>query len=705
MATFKITGPNGKKYRVTGDDPAGAVNALKKMLGADTAATVNPETNQPGDVPAYVPPGVEGYDRTSGEVQRYGKAGSAAMGAADVAGFGLGDELAAGLATGIDMLPGGKGAGYSRNLAEIRGNQDQAQSDNPGSYLAGQVGGGLAQGIAAGPAIMANVPTVAGRALGGALTGGAFGGVYGAGSGTDPRSRVLEALKGGATGAFLGGALPVVAKGASAGYSKIADALAGNKAAKSVGTSPEVLRMLNSVMEADGTLGPKGQANIAAAGPDAMLADAGPNAKAILDTAIQRGGPGGMAARDAIADRTSGAAESINNALDTTLGAPEGITAARTAIRQGTAGARQSAYDAAYSAPIDYARPEGMAIEQIVKTRVPQSAISAANELMRTEGNASKQILAKVADDGSVTFEKLPDVRQLDYITRGLNEVADQADGAGKLGGTTAKGRAYSDLARELRDNLRTLVPEYGQALETAADPIRRSKAVELGSKLLSPSMTRDQVSEAVSGMTGPEKEALAQGVRSRLDDLMANVTRTVQDGDTPAREAIKAIKDMSSRANREKLTEAIGQTKADALFAEIDRAAKSFDLRAAVTDNSKTFARQATDRQISQMTEPGFVGQLLQGKPLKASQRIAQALTGQTPEAIAARQSGIYSQLADVLTRPAGQAQPILNAMQGLGTRDQATSLMADRISRALAGPHLAYPSTVLLQDRTRGQ
>ncbi|WP_192248459.1 hypothetical protein [Mesorhizobium caraganae] len=632
-----------------------------------------------------------------------GKADSAMMGAADTATFGFGDEAAAGLGTLFDKLPGGKGASYGQNLAEIRGNQADAQQDNPKSYLAGQIGGGVAQGIAAGPAILANAPTVAGRVLGGMATGGGMGALYGAGSGTDAQSRVVEALKNGGIGAAFGGAFPVVAKGASAGYSKIMDALAGNKAAKSVGTSPEVLRMLNSVMEADGTLGPKGQANIAAAGPDAMLADAGPNAKAILDTAIQRGGPGGTAARDAIANRTAGASDAITNALDTTLGAPEGITAARTAIRQGTSGARKSAYDAAYEAPIDYARPEGMAIEQIVKTRVPQSAISAANELMRTEGNASKQILAKVADDGSVTFEKLPDVRQLDYITRGLNEVADQADGAGKLGGTTAKGRAYTDLARELRDNIRTLVPEYGTALETAADPIRRSKAVELGSKLLSPSMTRDQVSEAVSGMTGPEKDALAQGVRSRLDDLMANVTRTVQDGDTPAREAIKAIKDMSSRANREKLTEAIGQTKADALFAEIDRAAKSFDLRAAVAENTKTFARQATDRQVSQMTEPGFVGQLLQGKPLKATQRVAQALTGQTPEAIAARQSGVYSQLADVLTRPAGQAQPILNAMQGLGTRDQATSLMADRISRALAGPHLAYPSTALLSEQMR--
>jgi hypothetical protein len=275
----------------------------------------------------------------------------------------------------------------------------------------------------------------------------------------------------------------------------------------------------------------------------------------------------------------------------------------------------------------------------------------------------------------------------------------------GKLGGTTPRGRAYSDLSREIRDNLRTLVPEYGQALDTAADPIQRSKAVELGSQLLSPSMTRDQVAEAVSGMTGAEKDALAQGVRSRLDDLMANVTRTLQDGDTPAREAIKAIKDLSSRANREKLTEAIRPAKADALFAEIDQAAKSFDLRAAVTDNSKTFARQATDARVRQMTEPGAVGQFLQGKPLNATQRVVQAMTGNTPEAIVARQNGVYSDLANVLTKPAGQGMATFNALQQVGTRTRANQLMADRIYRAIAGPHLAYPTTALSADTMRSR
>lgn len=693
MGTFQITGPDGKKYRVTGETPEGAMKALRSMV----------------DKPAYEPQHpdfdgskIPGYNPETGNVER-SKTASALSGAADTVTLGFGDELAAVAIKSIETLRGND-VEYSKVRDDIRADQADAQADNPKSYLAGQVGGGVAQGVATGGAsLLAQAPSLGARVLGGGLTGLLYGGAHGLGSGEDTVDRLKQAGIEGVTGFVAGSAFPLIAKGASSAYRTVADALFNRSAAKQAGTSPEVLKMIGSALDADGTRGPTGAANMAKAGPEAMLADAGPNAKAILDTAIQRGGPGGVEARKAIADRTGRSAQSVADALDNTFGAPEGVTAARTAIRKGSATARGQAYDDAYALPIDYADPRGQAIEQIIKTRVPQSAITEANALMRAEGNQSKQILAKVADDGTVEFEALPDVRQIDYITRGLNEVADQADGAGKLGGTTAKGRAYSDLSREIRDTLRDLVPEYGKALETAADPIRRSKAVELGAKMLSPAMTRDQVAESVAGMTGAEKSALAQGVRSRLDDLMANVTRTVQDGDTGAREAIKAIKDLSSRANREKLELAIGKDKADALFKQIDEATASFDLRASVAENSKTYARQATDRRVDQITAPGPVGTLAQGKPLNAAQRIVQALTRQTPEARAEKQDRIYSEIARVLTQAPSKSKTTFDLIDAMGKGSAKNKLIADRIARALSGPPLVYPTTTLSADTVR--
>lgn len=701
MATFQITGPNGKKYRVQGENPSGAMAALKKMIGEDTATTVNPETNQPTGVPEYVPPGVEGYDPKTGEVtNKYGMGESAAFGASDTATFGFGDELASYVGSGLTGVP------RDQVLREMRGDQKAAQEQNPGSYMAGQVAGGVAQGIATAPlTASARVAgsTLLPRVAAGMLDGTIAGGIYGAGSGTDAASRLKEGAIGAGTGFVAGGAFPLISAGASKLFEVGRNALAARPIARQADVSPEALRLLGNVMDADGSLGATGQANMARAGSDAMLADAGPNARAVLDTAIQRGGPGAIDARQAISDRTGRAAQSITDALDNSLGQREGVTAARSAIRQGSAAARGSAYDDAYQAAIDYAAPEGMALEKLIKGRVPGSVIADANALMRLNGEQSAQILAKVADDGSVAFERLPDVRQIDYITRALNQAAQSGDGAGALGGQTPKGRAYQNLAGEIRDTLKGLVPEYGKALETAADPIRRSQAVELGSKLLSPSMTRDQVDEAVRGMTGPERDALAQGVRSRLDDLMANVTRTVQDDDTGAREAIKAIKDLSSRANREKLTAAIGEQKANALFDEIDRAATSFNLRASVTENSKTFARQATERRIGDLTSPGAIGKAAQGEPIKATKSIVQALTGMTPERIRGKEDAVYSEIARALTRPGGAGQRVYDAAGKLGKTDQATKLMADRISRALAGPRFSYPAATLGVTYTR--
>lgn len=726
MPTFQITGPNGKKYRVTGDNAEGALKALQNSLGGSQAQPQTlprdeGESWSPGNAEfgslEPVDPGFLGnisnrlYDAGKAiglpvsQMRRdMGSLNAGVRGAADVFTLGTADEIAAGLGsmTGV----GGKADSYDQNLELQRAIDANDAEQHPSARIAGQLGGGAALGALVGP-LTASArfagSTLAPRALAGMADGGVLGGLYGAGSGENAKDRLTQGAMGAGTGLIAGAAFPLVGAGASKLYETGKNLLAAGPIARQAGASPPALRLLGKVLDADGSLGTMGQANMARAGSDAMLADAGPNARAVLDTAIQRGGPGAIDARRAITDRTGRATNAVADALNANLGQPEGVTAARTAIRQGSAGARKGAYDAAYAQPIDYADPIGQEIESIVKSRVPGSAIQQANALMRANGDQSRQILARVADDGSVTFERLPDVRQLDYITRALNDVASAENGKGKLGGTTALGNAYEGLSKEIRDRLRDLVPEYGTALETAADPIQRSKAVELGSKLLSPSMTRDQVNEAVRGMTGPEKDALAQGVRSRLDDVMANVTRTVQDGSTDAREAIKAIKDLSSRANREKLTVAIGEQKARALFDELDRAATSFDLRASVAENSKTYARQATERRIGDMTGPGAIGKAAQGEPLQATKRIVQALTGMTPEKIRGKEDAVYSEIARLLTRQGGAGQGVYDAIGKLGQTDQAAKLMSDRIVRALSGPRLSYPAATLGVEYTR--
>lgn len=674
-----------KKQLQGGQNPDGTFGAPPEGI------VLNPKTGQMEDLQSPAHPGIP-----------QGGLVSAGLGAGQGIGFNVLDETVAGMRAAT-----GEGD-YDYDLARMREAERRAKEEHPVAYHGSKVGGAVGTAVAAAPLTvsgrLAAGSTLVPRVLAGGADGVIFGGAAGLGEGEGAQDRLMQGGIGAGIGGLIGGGFPAAASGASWLYEMGRNALQARPIAQKAAASPETLRLFGRIMDADGSLGPTGQANMARAGSEAMLADAGPNARAVLDTAIQRGGPGAVAARQAIGDRTTRSAADINAALDNTLGQPQGVTAARTSIREGSAGARQAGYDAAYAQSINYAVPEGRALEGLIRSRVPASVVQTANTLMRLDGHQSQQILARIADDGSVAFERLPDVRQIDYITRALNHLASSGEGQGALGGQTAIGLAYQNLSRDIRTTLRGLVPEYGKALETAADPIRRSKAVELGAGLFSPSMTRDQVREAARGMTSPEREAVAQGVRSQMDDLMANVTRTIQDGDTPAREAIKAIRDLSSRANREKLAEVIGPQRAQALFDQVDRATASFNLRAAVADNSKTFARQATEQSIRDVTQPGAIGKAAQGQPINAVRRIAQVLTGLTPEKIKGREDAMYSEIARLLTRRGGAGKQVYDSVQRLGATDADTKLMARRIAGLLPAP-FSYPATTLGLEYTRNR
>lgn len=590
------------------------------------------------------------------------------------------------------------GRSFDRSIGLQRELQKRSNERSPIASTVGAIAGGTALAGATAPASLSArlaPQTLLGRMGVGATEGAIGGAIYGSGEGEGGvTDRLPQAGIGAATGGVLGGAIPAISAGIGAGYRNVADRLASRNVASQSGVDPDVATLLARTLSADDTLGSRGVSNMARAGQEAMIADAGQNAQSVLDTAIQRGGPGATLAQQRIGERVARDSNALTNALDNALGAPEGVTASRTAIREGVRNPVSQAYDAAYSTPIDYSSQLGQSIEDMVKNRVPGSVINQANRLMQLEGNQSQQILARIADDGSYVLEKLPDVRQIDYITRALNQAAESGEGAGALGGQTTIGRAYQNLARDLRSAAREAVPEYGQALNMAADPIRRSQAVDAGSRVLSPSVRRDQVAELVKGATDAEKSAMAQGIRSQIDDTIANVRRTVADGNTTSREAYQAIRDLSSRANREKLALVIGEDKAAPLFKELDRVAQSFNLQGSVAQNSKTFARQATNEAVTGMTEPGVIGRVAQGEPLNAGKRIVQALTGQTPEALTARQDRVYSSIADLLTQPAQNAIPVFNATQQFAGQMANNQNTANEIARIIMqGRNAAYP------------
>lgn len=507
------------------------------------------------------------------------------------------------------------------------------------------------------------------RLAAGTGSGFAIGGADATVRGNDPRE---GALYGAGFGAAGGAVAPHVARFLAAGgraVSALAHNVAGAPVPATAGYSQSALNAVSRAIDADGGFANSGALNISRGGPGAMLADSGPGAQSLLDTAIQRAGPGARNAMEAIEQRATTANQTVNRALDDALGAPQGSQSFQSALRESTAPMRHAAYEAAYAAPIDYSSNAGRAIEQMMG-RVPESVIQTANRMMMMEGHQSAQILANVGEDGLVSFFRMPDVRQIDYITRALNQAARSGEGQGALGGQTDIGRIYSNLAQNLRDATRTAVPQYDIALTTAAQPIQIREAMLFGRDALTSGVSRDQVSEFLGGILGPQRQAVMAGVRGHIDDVLANVRSVMSDPNLDAREARTALQNLSSRAAREKLELIIGDNAvSQSLFQQLDQAAAALQLRAGVSGNSRTYARTTMDQIVNQQFNDGILNQLMQGRPVNAGQMAIQNFTGRTPQGILAMQDRTYADIARLLTSP--QGDQAISMLSTLGNRN----------------------------------
>lgn len=594
------------------------------------------------------------------------------------------DEIMGFVDEQLGGVPGLKGA-----LADAL--QRKWAEANPNQALGGQLVMGAATAapaaLVAAPYIGAVAPTSIGGKMLAGITAGAVAGAtegavsgYGAGQGDDRLSSAADRAKTGAmVGAGVGAAIPVV----GAGVGAVADRLlTGNakRVARQQNVSPDTASVVGQMVRNDG--GADAVRNLDA--PDAMIADAGPSTSGLLDASIQKAGPGGRVAREAIDQRVTLASDDINAALNDAFGRPRPSRRGRNA-RQ--AQRLNRLYETAYRKAIDYSGAAGREIEELLR-RVPRSALRRADELMDLEGVASRQRLVQIGPNGEEIVSTMPDVRQIDYITRALGDDAAAADGQGALGGTTNKGRLLTRLAREMRGALREAVPEWATAVNRAATEISAKKARELGETALRTSVSRGELSEAIEDMGSAELQQLRRGVRSFIDDTISNVKRTLTDDNVTAREGLSALKMLSSRAALQKIRMIIGDGPAAGLQRRMENASRAFEARARTADNSRTFARQSMDQAIRDITEPGAVGKILQGAPLDSGRRIIQGLTGMTPQARQQAEQRLAGEIAGFLTaeRGDGARRAMLQLVRALETDEMGANLAQLLSQRASA-------------------
>lgn len=596
-----------------------------------------------------------------------------------------------GLGQAAAALYGGNPEDYTNT---IRGGRDQFELNNPNTSTGLRVGGAVAATMAtAGLApwtAPASSSSLLARLAGGAAAGTALGAgegyVSGYGAGTDAESRQQmaadRAVSGAALGGITGGALPVITAGARRAVEPISDFITTRGPLRRMGINRPAYEILDRATAADEALFGPGANRIATGGPNAMIADAGPSTGALLDTALQKSGPATAIGRRRIEDRAAGEFANVTNALDQSLGPYQGVAEASRGFRDTTAAARGQAYDAAYAQRIRFGTPQTRTLQALLR-RVPASAISKANDLMRLEGHRNQVVGGFINANGKFNLRFTPSVRQIDYITRGLRQLAEAGEDAGALGGRTDVSRALTNLSRDIRNQARQIVPEYGVALDTAAAPIAGREALLIGEGMLT-RMTRSQLAEEIRGMSAAELRSVQQGLRAHIDEIVSKTKQAMTDTNMDARQAATALRELSSAGNREKISMILGRPQAQRLFDQLDQSSQAIQLRANVAQNSKTFARQDMNETVRAVNEDGLAAATRRGDVGNVLKRAWQAVSGGRKIDDQMREDQIYQQIVEFLTGPRGaDAQRQLQVLRNVAAQGPTGRAIAERLAR----------------------
>lgn len=621
----------------------------------------------------------------------------------------------------VDEAAGAMFGDKSRDA--IRSVNSAMGRENPKESAALQIGGGVVGSIpiaiASAPAAVVRAPvTLVGKALYGAVIGAVGGGVEGAVSGYgagEGENRGDAARSRAATGALVGGAIGAVAPAAGSVLKNVFEWAKGkdiNIIAGHFKIGKDAARAMKAALENDDFAA--AEAAMRRSGNGAMLADAGPGASQLLDTAMQAGGAANRIGREAVEARAKSASAALNKTLDAILGPVEGIKSATRGIARKTAAQRDAAYDMAFRSAIDYASDVGRAIENVVQ-RIPvgtlKAAVSEANDAMRAEGVRNMQIMAEIAKDGSVTFREMLNVQQIHEIKRALQSIG-ESETDSLTGKITGAGLRAKKLAGELSDALGNAVPSYRSATKLGGDKIAEQNALLLGRRLLLPGTTRETALDAMKGAGQETRAAAMKGLRGYIDDTIANVQAAITNFDpsnpTAASEAVKLVKNLSSRANREKVSIVLGKARADGLFRKLDEVGAQLSTRANVARNSATAARTAGKDAIDSAISSGPMSALMSGKPVEAARKVVQMMTGQTAEFAEAKKQEIYAEIARALTDLRGKAaQDALSIVQKAIAGQPVLTSEAANVARQITsgGALAAYQSgTKYLEARRSG-
>jgi hypothetical protein len=420
---------------------------------------------------------------------------------------------------------------YEDALQKIRQEYAQYSKEAPIASTVAEFGGGMAPalGMMFLPGAQAAGAAQAQRTTAGTLArlaglGAATGAVSGAGSAVEG-----DRLSGGAAGATLGTAIglgtPIALRSAKGAGSWLRDRLApseaviasraGEKFSGAMKESNLTPQQIEQMMARDRVMGvPSTVANV-----DYAMAD-------LAEAVAQRTGKGTRKVEKTLTQQKAGSRERTYQQVAKGL-KPGDYYADEAKLVQDLRSKAGTMYDEAYAwGDVDDPR-----IVEALKNPQFQSFFAKARSIADTEAQAAKlrgedpsrfalpeiyKPTGKFTESGAEILEltKLPDVRTLDYIKRGID--ASIESGFRGQGMSTAEASALRSLRKEFVNAIDENVPAYRAARQEYAGDMEVIDAMRAGLQDFG-KLDSEQVVKMVAGMGKAEKEAFRTGVARSL--------------------------------------------------------------------------------------------------------------------------------------------------------------------------------------------
>lgn len=670
MATFQITGPDGKKYRIQGETAEGAFQALQQHFSDEQKYAGELKGTDPSLSDSI---GNRLYDAANaiglpGSRMRRDIQGADAFirGAADVPAFGLADEISAGLSavTGV----GGERGNYSGNLEFQRAVDRRDEQLNPGARLAGQFAGGAAMGTGlarAGLSAGANAVRAGhglGRvALGGAVDGAILGGLHGAGSGEGIGGRVASGAAGGLGGGALGAAAPYVIAGVGA----VAKALAapimsrmrpeayanralGEGIRRSGMTADDITNALTRAQADD-----QGVFNVA----DAM----GNSGQRMLSTVARTPNEMRQTVVDTLTQRQMGQGERLTRALAEGFNAPD-TAAARTASLEA---------ERAALANVNYeAARQGAGAVDV------SGAVRSADDIIAPGVNRIANPGSGIADDSlegvirrarSLITDGRSNLTDFDSVLRAKQDIADMI-GSAQRQGKNNQVRLLTQVNSQLDTALERASPQYRSANDAFRAQSRTIEAVDAGRAATSGRTRAADNIRQFQTMQPGEQAAFRAGY---ADPMIARVEASSV---SPTTNRARPL--MTEKTGQEFPAFAIPQ-RADRMGRRIAREQRMFETANSAMGGSKTADNLADAAEMSKF-DTGVMTNLLRGRPIAA---VIDAVTKMANEARGMPPSVMENIARTLLETNPQAARRLINAGASSAARSDGRRALAQAI------------------------